>query len=208
MLEINCLRVGPIQENTYVVSDELGQALIFDPGAEAEKIIAWIEENKWQPLAILLTHCHYDHIGALDQLRDHFKIHAYVHEIEQTFLSNPDLNLSVFTPSPFTQRAAENVWSAEEDQKIASFTFKVIHTPGHSPGHVIYHFDEDQFIISGDLVFQGSIGRTDLPKADPNQLMKSIDQAIKPLDPAYQLFPGHGNKTSIGDELANNPFLQ
>lgn len=208
MLKVSSLPVGRIQENTYVVSNEAGQALIFDPGAEAEKIIAWIEENNWQPLAILLTHCHYDHIGALDQLRDYFHIESYVHEIEQDFLSDSQLNLSALTPQPFTQKPAENVWPPKENQQIENFNFKVIHTPGHSPGHVIYRFDEDQFIISGDLVFQGSIGRTDLPMADHSQIMNSIEREIKTLDPAYRLYPGHGNPTTIAAEIAGNPFLQ
>lgn len=207
MLKVEKLVVGLIEENTYAVINEENKALIFDPGDEANKIIAWIQENQWEVEAILLTHSHFDHIGALDELRAHFDIKAYVHPIEAAFIGDPAKNLSLFASHPVVQKDAEFEWDSIGEQEVASFTFIVAHTPGHSPGHVIYIFPEDQFIIAGDTVFRGSIGRTDIPAADSATLLESIETHFVPLDPAYRIYPGHGESTTLQREWETNPFL-
>lgn len=138
MLKVAMKTIGLMQENVYVVYNEKNEALVFDPGAQGKILIDWIETNHWQPLAILLTHCHFDHIGALDQLRDHFKVPVYVHSNEADFFDQPVNNLSYMLPEPLTQRKADHIWSQMGQQEVKGFTFTVKHTPGHSPGSVIY----------------------------------------------------------------------
>ncbi|MGF3067294.1 MBL fold metallo-hydrolase [Facklamia sp. P13055] len=207
MLEVAMKTVGPMQENTYVVIHPNQEVILFDPGAEADKLIEWIDGQGWKPKAILQTHCHFDHIGGLDQLRDYYHVPVYVHTLEADFLGDPALNLSTMLTQPIIQRKADHLWESMGEVSIASFKFEVKHTPGHSPGHVIYLFDEDEFVISGDLVFAGSVGRTDLPNASHQQLMESIQREILPLSDNYQLYPGHGNPTFVAQERQNNPYF-
>lgn len=211
MLEIYGMTLGPIQENGYILVDQASrQALIFDPGDEAERLITWIREQELEPLAILLTHTHSDHIGALDEVRDAFGIDVYVHENEASWLGDPQKNLSAIQPfGLMSMREAEHTWTAAEmgAQTIGPFNFKLAHVPGHSPGHVVYIFEDAQIAIVGDTVFQGSIGRTDLPGGDYTTLMGAIARELLVLPDEYQLFPGHGASTTIGAEKASNPFF-
>ncbi|MGX7108936.1 MBL fold metallo-hydrolase [Facklamia miroungae] len=207
MLEVAMKTVGPMRENVYVVIQSNKEVLIFDPGAEADQLIKWIDGNAWKPTAILQTHCHFDHIGGLDQLREYYKIPVYVHALESDFLEDPTLNLSSMTMEPISQRKPEHIWETMGEVSLGNFKFKVRHTPGHSPGHVIYLFDDDEFAISGDLVFAGSVGRTDLPNANHQQLMESIHHEIMTLPEEFMLYPGHGNPTLLAEELHSNPYF-
>lgn len=207
MLKVEKLVVGLIEENTYAVINRANKALIIDPGAEADKIIAWIQDNQWEVEAILLTHCHYDHIGALDKLRAQYGIKAYVHPIEASFIGDPSKNLSLFASQPLVQQDAEFEWQSMGEQQVGSFTFSIAHTPGHSPGHVIYVFRDDQFVIAGDTVFKGTIGRTDIPAADSATLLENIEKEIAHLNPVFRIYPGHGDETTVGKEWETNPFF-
>lgn len=208
MIEVHRLTVGALQENTYAVVNNNKEALIIDPGSESDKIIQWIRKNEWQPQAILLTHAHFDHIGALDGVRDAFGIEAYVHPLEQSFLTDPALNLSKWGDTGLTQRPAEHVWDSFGEKTIANFSFKVVHIPGHSPGHVIYIFEDSEFVISGDVVFRQGIGRTDLPKGSYFDLMQGIAREIMTLPVSYKLYPGHGSPTTIAQEKSDNPYFE
>ena len=157
MLTVHQLTVGSLEENTYAVVNEAGQALLIDPGADAPKILDWIESKGWVPQAILLTHAHHDHIGAVDAVRDRYGIPLYMHPVESGFLNQPELNLSAYWGQPFTARPAEVLWEDLGDKEVAGFHFKVVFVPGHSPGHVAYIFAEDHFVLSGDTIFAQSI---------------------------------------------------
>lgn len=210
LLKVEMMTVGPIQENTYVVINEAtNEALIVDPGEESERLVQWIKGNNWQPVAVLLTHCHSDHIGALDAVRAAFNIEAYVHEIERDFITDPNLNLSALQPFPnLSQRPAEHHWTEMGKKTIGPFEFEVRHVPGHSPGHVVYIFRDDAFVVVGDAVFNGSIGRTDLPGGNLSTLMQGIAQYIVTLPGHFLLYPGHGEKTTIQNEILYNPYFE
>ena len=209
MLEVHCLTVGALEENTYCVVSPNGDALLFDPGAEPDRIIKWIRTHGWRPMAVLLTHCHLDHIGAVDAIRDAFRIEAYVHPIEAAFLENPMLNLSgLWGGAPIVQRPAEQEWQEMGQQNIGDFQFQVAFVPGHSPGHVVYIFHDDAFVIGGDVLFKQGIGRTDLPQGSYQQLMRGIKDEILTLPHSYRVYPGHGALTTIADEVSHNPYLE
>ncbi|MBG9981623.1 MBL fold metallo-hydrolase [Aerococcaceae bacterium DSM 111020] len=211
MYDVEYLTVaGQFMENCYaVIHPESREALIIDPGGNETEIIDWIAELNIQPIAILLTHAHSDHIGAVDALRDEYGILLYVYYLESDHLTNPRLNLSALYPGEeITVRPADIAW-VEPDltyQQIGPFYFEMGFAPGHSPGHVIFKFLESGFVISGDVIFQGSIGRTDLPGGDTERLMQSIREEIYTLPDETVLYPGHGSQTTVAHEKQTNPF--
>lgn len=204
----NQLPLGPLQTNCYVLSNHEQECIIFDPGEEAAKLIQYIQTKKLKPLAVLLTHAHFDHIGALDEIRDFFKIPAYIHEKEAKWLLDPALNGSqLFPGEPIRLKPADNILATETVLKIGSFSFKLFETPGHSPGSISYYLEEKEMVFSGDVLFKGSIGRTDLPGGNHDQLMRSIHEKLLILSEDTLVLSGHGPVTTIGDEMESNPFL-
>lgn len=205
MLQVECLTVGPLAENTYLIYNDEGNALIIDPGAEADRIRKKIEELHLTPQAILVTHTHHDHIGAVAELRELYNVETYVHEIEaDTFQES-------LTDASVTNDPADVLWTAEDMGKesiIGDFDMKIVFVPGHSPGHVAFIFPEEGFAVTGDTVFQGSIGRTDLPGGSFRDLMDGIVHQLLTLPDKTILYPGHGKSTTVGDEKDHNPFLQ
>lgn len=209
MLKITNYPLGPIQTNCYVIEDELRNCLIIDPGEEGAKLISQIEKANLKPLAILLTHGHFDHIGAVDTVRDHFKIPVYIHEKEQHTLTDPEQNGSTRYPGlPLVQnRAADHLITTEGEMEIGPFKFEIRYTPGHSPGSVSFIFPEDSLAVVGDTLFQGSVGRTDLPGGDTETLLTSIHNKLLTLDAEFVIYPGHGPATNPAYEMDHNPFL-
>src|SRR5699024_7066516 len=208
MLQIITLPVGPGQANCYLIfNEENKETLIVDPGGEPAKIKSIVDELTAVPLAILLTHTHYDHIGAVDEIRDYYDIPVYVAAKEQQWLSEPNKKLSALLGQAVTARAADYLFEPEETIEIADFTFKVVSTPGHSPGGVSFIFEEDEFVITGDALFAGSVGRTDLPGSEPDKLFTSIQEQLFTLPKDYTIYPGHGGSSSIGHEMTTNPFF-
>ena len=201
--------LGIMQTNCYIVEREDGSCLLFDPGSEGEKLIQLLEQKKLQPRAIVLTHAHFDHIGAVDELRKYFTIPVYVHEKEKNWLSDPMLNGSkVFRlQNAITAKPADRFFTKEKVVNMEGFEFYVFETPGHSPGSVSCFFEKEGFVISGDALFKGSIGRTDLPEGNHSQLLDSIHDKLLTLPEETIVMPGHGSVTTVLDEMDSNPFL-
>lgn len=201
------MSLGPIGTNCYIVY-EGKNAIIFDPGAEPTKILDFVNQQKLKVGAILLTHAHFDHIGALEDVRNHTGANVYVHEQEMSWLSDPQLNGSQkLIGTKIIANVADAVLTPGP-KELATFSFSVIHTPGHSPGSVSFVFEKEQFIISGDVLFYQGIGRTDLPGGDMDVLVSTIRNKLYTLDDHYTVYPGHGPKTSIEQEKQRNPFVQ
>ncbi|KKB42922.1 MBL fold metallo-hydrolase [Bacillus thermotolerans] len=202
------LPLGPLQTNCYILSNDEKECIIFDPGAEGESLVAWLKQNGLKPLAVLLTHAHFDHIGAVEQVRQEFHIPVYLHKEEEEWMENPALNGSArFELGEVKARAADHLLTNEAALTIGSFSFRLFHTPGHSPGSISYFFEEGNVVFAGDTLFMGSIGRTDLRGGNHEQLLKSIHNHLLSLPEEVIVLPGHGPATTIGDEMDSNPFL-
>ncbi|ANU19303.1 hypothetical protein BBI15_03300 [Planococcus plakortidis] len=210
MLKIDRLELGPVQANCYIVSGDAKQCLIFDPGEEAGKIQELLKRKQLTPLAILLTHAHFDHIGAVDELREVYGIPVYLHYKERDFLGLPNLNGSgKYAALPdYRVAEADKLITEERSLEIGPFKMELYHTPGHSPGSVSFYFPHDRFAIVGDTLFAGSIGRTDLAEGSEQVLLKSIRESLLTLPDETFLFPGHGPETTPIQEKHHNPFLQ
>jgi hydroxyacylglutathione hydrolase len=201
--------VGPLQENAYILANEENESIIIDPGSEGDRLIKLIKGQSLKPLAILLTHAHFDHIGAVDVLRDYFSIPVYVHKNEREWLSDSTKNGSLLFPigGEVTARPADHLIEEEGSITLGKFSFAVFETPGHSPGSVSFYSKEAGIVFSGDALFQGSIGRTDLPGGNHQQLLESIHKRLLELPENTVVAPGHGPETTIGQEMDTNPFL-
>ncbi|WP_440895847.1 MBL fold metallo-hydrolase [Amphibacillus sp. Q70] len=205
-MKFNCLPLGQLTTNCYIVSEN-NQALIIDPGAESERIVKFLTDNDLTPIAILLTHAHFDHIGAVDDIREYYHIPVYLHSLEKEWLMNPKLNSSIYFPLGDVKiNSADHLFDMG-DMSLGAFQFEVIHTPGHSPGGVTFIFAEQTTIISGDCLFREGMGRTDLVGGDQSILFNSIRELYK-LPKHYKVLPGHGPDTTIGYEKDHNPFIK
>lgn len=206
-MEVNIMSVGLIGTNCYILSKN-DEALIIDPGGDADRITRLVDEKNIRPLAILLTHAHYDHIGALEELRREFEVDVHINEAEQHWLSNPSWNGSHKLPGGYITASPAEKLLEEGEMAIGSFHFRILHTPGHSPGSMSFIFEETKQIFSGDVLFQQGIGRTDLPGGDFSTLKRTIKEKLYRLDDAFIVYPGHGPSTTIGFEKKNNPFVR
>jgi hydroxyacylglutathione hydrolase len=202
-MDIRCLTVGPLQENCWIVRRD-DRALVIDPGDEAERIVAVLEDVTVE--AIMLTHTHFDHVGAVAALARHTGAPVYCPELEVPVLQ--DINAYVFPGfGPFEPYDPEQTVRGGERLSLAGLDLDVIFTPGHSPGHVSYSIADEQVLLDGDVLFQGSIGRTDLPGGDFRTLMESIATLLNALPDETRVLPGHMGETTLGRERATNPFL-
>ena len=198
--------VGPLQENCYLVRREgSDRALLIDPGDEAQKLQGAMEQLGVEPEAILLTHTHFDHIGAVAPLARATGAPVYCPRDELPVLADPSAFFGAMF-GPVEGWEAEHALDGGQRLALAGFDVDVVATPGHSPGHVTFVLDGALF--SGDVLFQGSIGRTDLPGADHETLMESIAGLLERFDDDTKVHPGHMGLTTLGRERATNPFLQ
>jgi hydroxyacylglutathione hydrolase len=207
-MDVRMFTVGMVQENCYLFRrDGSDRALIVDPGDEAEKLLAAIDGLGVTLEGILLTHTHFDHIGAVAPVAERTGAEVWVPEIEKGVLA--DINSYVPFPGfgPFEDYEAEHTVGGGETLEMAGFEIDVLYTPGHSPGHVTYSIPDEQAVFSGDVLFQGSVGRTDLPGGDWATLLESIRSLVDGLPPETTVYPGHMGITTLGAERASNPFL-
>jgi hydroxyacylglutathione hydrolase len=200
--------LGPLQTNCYILANADKKCLIVDPGEEGKKLITHLEQRKLKPQAVLLTHAHFDHIGAVDDIRDRYKIPVYLHHKEKNWLVDPALNGSkAFMMGPIAVKQADHLITSEGKMEVGDFAFEVFDTPGHSPGSVSFYFKDVGIVVSGDALFQGSIGRTDLPGGSHEVLIKNIHNKLLTLPEDSLVLPGHGPTTTIESEMDTNPFL-
>jgi hydroxyacylglutathione hydrolase len=207
-LDVQMLTVGPVAENCFVVRREgSGRGLIVDPGEEPDRILATVEEMGVKVEAILITHCHFDHIGAVAPVATVTGAPVYCPEIERPVLADIMAYVPIPGIGPFESYEADETVKGGETLELAEMTIDVIFTPGHSPGHVTYSLRDEEAIFSGDVLFQGSVGRVDLPGGDGPTLMRSIRELLDSHPPETGVYPGHMGVTTLAAERASNPFL-
>jgi hydroxyacylglutathione hydrolase len=210
MIDVRMFTVGPVQENCYIVrrKDSPG-ALIVDPGDEPKKLLAALESLQIEAVeAILITHTHFDHVGAVAPVAEATGAPVYCPGLEKDVLAN----IMDYVPwpgfGPFQSYDADFTVEGGEELELAGLKLDVIFTPGHSPGHVTYAIAEEEALFSGDVLFQGSVGRVDLPGGDWPTLLASIETLVNAYPPETTVYPGHMGITTLGREHATNPFLR
>ncbi len=198
--------VGAVQTNCYFLYDEeSGECLIVDPGDEAERIIAFVKERDLKPSAILLTHGHFDHVLAVEQVRGEWNVPVYASEKERELMADSAMNVSAMFGAPVCLQADE--WLADgQELTMLGQAMRCIWTPGHTSGGMCYYFPKAGILFSGDTLFQESVGRTDFPTGSTQTLIRSIREKLFSLPEAVQVYPGHGPMTSIQSERMFNPF--
>ncbi len=206
MIQITGVVSGNLQVNCYIVYDvNLKKAIIIDPGEQAQKVINKIETLNLQPELLINTHGHFDHIFSDDIIREKYNIPLAIFKDDVEMLSDSNSNLSQYMDNPITIKQADIIFDKEEVKETSFCKYKVIHTPGHSKGSICILIDD--ILFSGDTVFKYSIGRTDLPDGNYNELMQSLEK-IKKLSKNITIYPGHGPVTTLKEELENNPYFK
>jgi glyoxylase-like metal-dependent hydrolase (beta-lactamase superfamily II) len=207
-IDVEMFTVGAVQENCFLVRPKGGdRAVIVDPGEEAPRLLDAIADAGVTLDAILLTHTHFDHVGAVAPIARATGAPVYCPQLEVPVLQD----VMAFVPwpgfGPYESWDPEHTVAGGETLELAGLAFDVIFTPGHSPGHVTYAVRDEAALFSGDMLFQGSVGRTDLPGGDGPTLMRSIAGLLERFDDATVVFPGHMGVTTLGRERARNPFV-
>jgi hydroxyacylglutathione hydrolase len=212
MMTIKIFTFNPIQENTYVVHDETGEAIVIDAGCyfenEKKALRAYIDDNKLKLVKVLNTHLHFDHQFGNKYLFDTYGIEPEAHGGDE-FLLKRVVAGAVIYGFPVQEDAQPIGTYLVENQEInfGDTTLKTIHVPGHSPGHLVFHNEKEKVLFAGDVLFKGSIGRTDLEQGDYGTLIRNITEKLLILPDETMVYPGHGPTTTIGDERVSNPYL-
>jgi hydroxyacylglutathione hydrolase len=207
-MDVRSFTVGPVAENCYIARrDGSDRAIVVDPGDEADRLLGAIEQLGLTVEAVIVTHCHFDHIGAVAPVAQATGAPVWCPEIEVPVLAD----IMSFVPwpgfGPYESYEADHAVTGGERLELAGFAIDVLHTPGHSPGHVTYSIADEAALFSGDVLFAGSVGRTDLPGGDWGTLLKSIRALVEGFPPETVVYPGHMGITTLGAEQATNPFL-
>lgn len=206
-MELQSYVIGMVGTNCYIVTNELTkEAIIIDPPEQASVIEGKLKALEVTPVAILLTHGHFDHIMAAGDLRESFQIPVFACEAERELLGNANYNGSRMVRRNYTIEA-DRYLKDKELLTLAGIKIKVLHTPGHTAGGVCYYFEDEKILISGDTLFRESVGRTDLSTGNYGVLMDSIRRQLMILPDEVTVYPGHGDKTTIGYERTHNPFI-
>ena len=211
MLTIKSFEFSPIQENTYILYNEFNDCIIIDPGCyfddEKEELIAFITDNKLTPKMLINTHCHLDHVFGNKFVAEKYALTLKLHENEKAVLAFAPTSGLMYN-MPFDNYKGEFILlSAGDTISLGKYVLKVLLVPGHSPGSLAFYCAEDKFVISGDALFKNSVGRSDLPGGNHEQLIKSIKENLLALPDDTVVYSGHGPVTIVGDEKKNNPYL-
>ena len=210
MANVRQLPLGPMQTNCYILGcPESGKATVIDPSWDGSVIADYLKEGGLELESILLTHAHFDHVGGVGELKSLYPdVPIYIHPDGVAMLGAADAQAKMFgMPFPAPPPAADKMLAAGDRLAVGELTLDVLYTPGHAPGHVSFHLASHAVIFSGDVLFYGSIGRTDLPGADHATLIDVIERELMTLPDETQVLSGHGPVTTIGRERATNPFL-
>lgn len=212
MITIKSFTFNPFSENTYVLHDESGEAVIIDPGCydkeEFHELYNYIENNGLKPVKIINTHAHIDHVLGVAGLKRKYNIPFSLHKTDEPLLKAVKTYSSNYGFSQFDEPEIDSYLGEGDIVTFGNSSLKVIFVPGHAPGHVAFVNDEQHFVIAGDVLFRQSIGRTDLPGGDMKTLLNSIRTQLFTLADDYAVYAGHMQPTTIGFEKKNNPFLK
>ena len=207
-LKVNQYQVGPVCTNCYfAINTETKEVLLIDPGDGAEYLIEMVEKESLKPVAVLLTHGHFDHATAAEEVAKHFGISVYAHEKEKETLLDPRLNLSGSMGGKSLVYHADCFVKDEEMLDLAGFSIRVLYTPGHTVGGCCYYFIKENVVFSGDSLFCGSIGRTEFPKGSMSDLVRSVKDKLLVLPDYVKVYPGHDMETTIEQEKTYNPYF-
>ncbi len=205
--------VNDLRECCYIAYDHTGECVIIDPGldtaSEQQRVVDFIESNNLKPVKLLCTHGHFDHVMGNAFVTRTWHVPTYIHPLDKGQLERAQQYCQMFGYN-IEQPPTDNIVEVEDGQRLnfGNTELRVIHTPGHTRGGVCYYCSEDEILFSGDTLFAGSIGRTDLPGGDYDQIMESLLHKIATLPPDTRVFPGHGPETTIASEVTTNPFLR
>lgn len=211
MIHVRKFVVNPISENSYVISDNSGEAVFIDPGFlsddEKETVKKYISENSLKPVRMICTHCHFDHILGVEYIRDRYGLPFECHA-DDAFLAVRSSQQAAMFGFPMNDIEKPDSFIRDNEHiKFGNSELKAIHIPGHAPGHLVFYSEENNILFAGDVLFYGSIGRTDLPGGNYDELINNIKNKLLTLPDETIVYSGHGPETTIGFEKRNNPFL-
>ena len=208
-LTLTRFTVGPLQENCYLLSNpDSKQAVLIDPGDEAARLLQALRDEGLNLQAVWLTHAHFDHIGALADIEAELEIPVYLHPADLPLYQNAAQAAGLWEISFKQPKTVPLELAAAQILTFGDTEVHCLFTPGHAPGHSAFYLPSEQFVLAGDALFQGSIGRTDLPLGNHAQLLESLKTNLLTLPDETVVYPGHGPETTIGREKQSNPFLQ
>jgi hydroxyacylglutathione hydrolase len=206
---LEMLTVGPFQENCYIIGDEeSGVGVVVDPGDEAARIALAVEQTDLEVGSIIVTHAHIDHVGAVAALVDEYACPVLMHAESEPMLKQLPTQAMMMGLKFGKVPAVDRHIGDGEVLEVGELRLRSLYTPGHAPGHLAFYVEDEGVVLSGDALFAGSVGRTDLPGGSMEVLMRSIEERLLTLPNETRVFPGHGPQTEIGNERTTNPFLQ
>lgn len=211
MISIQKFVVNPLGENSYILYDETGECIFVDPGfffaEEHEEVKEYITANQLKPVMIANTHCHFDHIMGVEFVREEYKVPFLAHPDDAFLVERAVSQSQMFGFDVPEVKPMDGLLKEGDTLKFGNSEMKILHIPGHSPGHVVFYSEEEKVLVVGDVLFYGSIGRTDLPGGDFETLISGIKTKLLTLPDDTKVYSGHGPETSIGVEKWSNPFL-
>ena len=198
--------LGEVEANCYVIGNcETGEIVLIDPGLQPSDVIKFIQSEGLRVKYVINTHGHIDHMAGNREVLKAFKAPLCIHKLDSKYLEDPTKNLSLLFGMPITSPRADILLKEGQKLELSDISFEVIHTPGHTPGSIC--LKTPSYILTGDTLFKASIGRTDIPGGDAEQLIRSIKERLLPLDKGLIIYPGHGPQSTLAEEIDSNPFL-